>query len=64
MVINTEWNLVNLERGYCKKTSPAYVRACCVLRGVTATNIGVGLCLDNFTGGDEDKVLPSGSELT
>jgi len=46
-----------LERGYCRKTSPAYVQACCVLRGVAATNVGIGLYLDNFTGPEEEKVF-------
>jgi hypothetical protein len=45
-----------LERGYARKTAPAYVQACCVLRGVTATNVGIGLYLDNFHGTDEEKV--------
>jgi hypothetical protein len=45
-----------LERGFVRKTAPAYVQACCVLRGVTATNVGIGLYLDNFNGTDEEKV--------
>jgi hypothetical protein len=45
-----------LERGYCRKTAPAYVQACCVLRGVTATNVGIGLYLENFSGSDDEKV--------
>jgi hypothetical protein len=45
-----------VERGYCRKTAPAYVQACCVLRGVTATNVGVGMYLDHFEGTEEEKV--------
>ena len=57
---------VDLERGYCKKTSPAYIQACCVLRGVTATNVGIGLYLENFNGTEDEKVfsLLCGSMLT
>ena len=47
---------LTLERGFCKKTSPAYVHACCALRGVTATNIGISMYLDNFDGPEEEKV--------
>ena len=50
------WWTDRLERGYVRKTAPAYVQACCVLRGVTATNVGIGLYLDNFNGTDEEKV--------
>jgi hypothetical protein len=46
-----------VERGFCRKTAPAYVQACCVLRGVTATNVGVGMYLDHFDGSEDDKVL-------
>jgi hypothetical protein len=49
---------LTLERGYCRKTAPAYVQACCVLRGVTATNVGVGMYLDHFEGTEEEKVYP------
>src|SRR5277367_6820738 len=42
--------------GYVRKTAPAYVQACCVLRGVTATNVGIGLYLENFSGTEEEKV--------
>jgi hypothetical protein len=49
------------ERGFCRKTAPAYVQACCVLRGVTATNVGIALYLENFNGTEEEKVpLPHG----
>jgi len=44
------------ERGFCRKTSPAYVKACCVLRGVSATNVGIGMYLEQFTGTEEEKV--------
>ena len=47
-----------VEMGFARKTAPAYVQACCVLRGVTATNVGIGLYLDNFAGTEEEKVTP------
>jgi hypothetical protein len=49
---------VGVERGFVRKTAPAYVQACCVLRGVTATNVGIGMYLDNFTGTEEEKATP------
>lgn len=45
------------ERGFCRKTAPAYVQACCVLRGVSATNVGIGMYLDQFPGTEEEKVF-------
>jgi hypothetical protein len=49
--------IIDQEHGFCRKTSPAYVQACCVLRGVTATNVGIGVYLDNFSGTEDEKVL-------
>jgi Exportin-5 family len=43
------------ERGLCKKTSPAYVQACCIFRGVAAINVGIGWYLDNFSGTAEER---------
>lgn len=48
------------EKGFCRKTAPAYVRACCVLRGVSATNVGIGMYLEHFEGTEEEKVFISG----
>jgi hypothetical protein len=44
------------ERGCCKRASPAYIQACCVFRGVSASHVGTGLYLDRFTGTDEERV--------
>ena len=52
------------ERGFCRKTAPAYVQACCVLRGVSATNVGIGMYLENFTGTEEEKVVNWGCDRT
>ena len=45
------------ERGCCKRTSPAYIQACCVFRGVSASNVGIGMYLDRFSGTDDEKVI-------
>jgi hypothetical protein len=55
----TPLKVVDQEHGFCRKTAPAYVQACCVLRGVTATNVGIGVYLDNFSGTEDEKVPPT-----
>jgi hypothetical protein len=47
----------NIERGVTRKTSPAYVSACCVFRAVSAANIGAAMYLDRFQGTDEEKKI-------
>ena len=53
--------LLTTARGFCRKTAPAYVQACCVFRGISATNVGVAMYLDHFDGSEVEKVnlLPS-----
>jgi len=51
------------ERGCTKKTSPAYVSACCVFRAVTAANVGVAMYLERFPGSEDEKVYHFNSKL-
>lgn len=46
----------DVERGFSKRTSPTYINACCTFRGVTATNVGISIFLENFDGSEEEKV--------
>jgi hypothetical protein len=48
------------ERGCCRRVSPAYIQACCVFRGVSASHVGTGLFLDRFSGTDEERVCHFG----
>jgi len=46
-----------VERGFTRKTSPAYVQACCVFRAVSAANVGVAMYLECFPGTEEERVF-------